>query len=215
MSTDLVDAVNALIRPSRSKVIQGDRVSTVTHDPLLVQLEAAVTASFGASASGGGSATGSVINDAALYQLLLIKTQIGDWCRLAGVTPDRQSATVSLERWSLAFMGDGAWQTRTLLEWAQTITDLLDPPKTVPLAGPCPVCKATSWEDGVGESRTIRSSPVAVMYDQTTLHASLRATCRVETCGAEWSGADAVQELIEELSEHDPETTVSGREDER
>lgn len=198
MTTELAEAVEALTKPSRTKVIRDDGSTIVVeHEPLLVQLEAAVTSAIG-NGGGGGTATGSVINDAALYQLLLIKTQVGDWCRLAGVTPDRQSATVSLERWSLAFMGDGVWQTRTLHEWAQTITDLLDPPKTVPLAGPCPVCKQTNW---IGPDGNLRASPVAVLYDQTTLHASLRATCRVETCGAEWTGADAVQELIEEMSE--------------
>ena len=209
--SELLNAVHALTEPSRTKVIQGDRVSTVTHDPLLVQLEAAVTSAIG-NGGGGGSATGSVINDAALYQLLLIKTQIGDWCRLAGVTPDRKDVSVSLQRWHAAFLGESDFRTRTLQGWAQTIVDLLDPPKTVPLAGPCPVCGAINW---VGPDGSLRASPVAVLYDQTTLHASLRAVCRVVECAAEWSGADAVQELIEEMTERDSETAATGREDER
>jgi len=201
MTTELAEAVERLTKPSRTKVIRDDGSTIlVEHEPLLVQLETAVTASFGASASGGGSATGSVINDAALYQLLLIKTQIGDWCRLAGVRPDRQNTTVTLERWFASNSGSSVFHSRTLEQWADTITELLDPPKTVPLAGPCPVCKAVNW---VGLDGSLRASPVAVLYDQATLHASLRAVCRVVECSAVWSGADAVQELIEEMTERD------------
>ena len=215
MTTELAEAVEALTKPSRTKVIRDDGSTIVVeHEPLLVQLETAVTSAIG-NGGGGGTATGSVINDAALYQLLLIKTQIGDWCRLAGVRPDRQNTTVTLERWFVAQDGSSVFHTRTLEQWADTITDLLDPPKTVPLDGPCPVCKATSWEDGTGDTRTIRASPVAVLYDQATLHASLRAVCRVVECSAEWSGADAVQELIEEMSEGDSESAILGQEADR
>lgn len=198
MTTELAEAVEALTRPSRTKVIRDDGSTIVVeHEPLLVQLETAVTSAVG-NGGGGGTATGSVINDAALYQLLLIKTQIGDWCRLAGVRPDRQNTTVTLERWFAAQVNESTFHTRTLETWAATITELLDPPKTVPLAGPCPVCKATNW---IGLDGSLRASPVAVLYDQATLHASLRAVCRVVECSAEWSGADAVQELIEEMTE--------------
>lgn len=200
MTTELAEAVERLTKPSRTKVIRDDgSTTTVTHDPLLVQLETAVTSAIG-NGGGGGTATGSVINDAALYQLLLIKTQIGQWCHAAGVTPDRQNTTVTLERWFAAQTVTSVFHTRTLEQWADTITELLDPPKTVPLAGPCPVCKAANW---TGLDGSLRASPVAVLYDQATLHASLRAVCRVVECSAEWWGADAVQELVEEMSERD------------
>lgn len=204
MTTELAEAVEALTKPSRTKVIRDDGSTIVVeHEPLLVQLETAVTSAIG-NGGGGGTATGSVINDAALYQLLLIKTQIGDWCRLAGVRPDRANTTVTLERWFASNSGSSVFHTRTLEQWADTITDLLDPPKTVPLAGPCPVCKAVNW---VGLDGSLRASPVAVLYDQATLHASLRAVCRVVECSAEWSGADAVEELVEEMTEQEQTET--------
>jgi len=200
--TDLMDAVDALTKPSRTKIPQGDQWTTIHHDPLLVQLEDAVTSAIG-NGGGGGSATGAVINDAALSQLLQIKSQITGWCHQFGATPDRKNVSVSLSRWLVAFMGSNrnpAGPTRMLQDWAATIQELLDPPKTVPLKGACPVCSATSWE---GPDGAYRASPVAVLYDQSVLHASLRAVCRVVACGAEWVGADAVQELVEEMTERE------------
>lgn len=201
--SDLLDAVDALTKPTRTKVIRDDGSTVlVDHDPLLVQLEDAVTSAIG-NGGGGGSATGSVINDEALYRLSVIRSQIGDWCRLVGARHVRDKSVLSLQRWHVAFIGrnlEADFYVRALHGWAATITELLDPPKTVPLDGPCPVCKAVNW---VGPDDSLRASPVAVLYDQTTLHQSLRAVCRVEGCDAEWVGADAVQELIEEMTERD------------
>ena len=202
MTSDLLDAVDALTKPTRSKVIQGDVVTVVNHDPLLRQLEDAVTSAIG-NGGGGGSATGSVINDAALQQLLIIKSQIGDWCRPVGARHERADSVVSLRRWYAGFIGrniEADFYTRTLRGWAATIQDLLDPPKTVPLAGACPVCKAVNWS---GPDDTQRASPVAVLYDHADPYRSVRAVCRVESCDAEWVGADAVEELVEEMSETD------------
>jgi len=200
VTSDLLDAVDALTKPTRSKVIQGDTVTVVNHDPLLRQLEDAVTSAIG-NGGGGGSATGSVINDAALQQLLIIKSQIGDWCRIVGARHDRQDAVRSLRRWYVAFLGgtgESDFYVKALRGWAATITDLLDPPKTVPLAGACPVCKAVNWS---GPDDTQRASPVAVLYDHADPYRSVRAVCRVESCDAEWVGADAVEELVEEMTE--------------
>ena len=202
MTSDLLDAVDALTKPTRSKVIQGDTVTVVNHDPLLRQLEDAVTSAIG-NGGGGGSATGSVINDAALQQLLIIKSQIGDWCRLVDAKHDRGDTVLSLRRWYVQFAGQNAevsFYLNTLRTWAAMITDLLDPPKTVPLAGACPVCKAVNWS---GPDDTQRASPVAVLYDHADPYRSVRAVCRVESCDAEWVGADAVEELVEEMSEAD------------
>ncbi|MDR6907491.1 hypothetical protein J2X63_003199 [Agromyces sp. 3263] len=201
--TDLSDAVNALTKPSRTKVIRDDNTTvTVHHDPLLAQLEQAVTSAIG-NGGGGGSATGSVLNDEALYRLTVIRTQLGDWCRLVNVKHDRQDAVQSLRRWHVAFLGgtgEADFYVKALRGWAYTIVELLDPPKTVPLAGACPVCKAVNW---VGPDDTLRASPVAVMYDHANPYRSVRAMCRVETCDAEWVGADSVEELVEEMSEAD------------
>lgn len=205
--TDLIDAVSALTKPSRTKVVRDDGSTTVVaHDALLVQLEAAVTSAIG-NGGGGGSATGSVINDAALARLLQISSQIRKWCRQADVQVTRY-AVDNLERWKVAALAfDTYGQVIILEQWAYDIRNLLDPPKTVPLSGACPVCKAVNWEEGEGENRTIRASPVAALYDHANPYRSVRAVCRAGECGTEWLGADAVEELIAEMSE-DPETAV-------
>ena len=207
--TDLLDAVDALTKRITRKIMDcpcvkcgGRRSHVFNDDPLLVQLETAVTSAIGGG-GGGGSATGSVLNDEALYRLSVIRSQLGDWCRLAGVKHDRADTVGSLRRWYVAVLASNADTTfyvNTLRTWASTIRDLLDPPKTVPLAGPCPVCKATNW---VGPDESLRASPVAVLYDHADPYRSVRAVCRVDVCDAEWVGAEAVEELIEEMSEHD------------
>jgi len=194
VNPDLTEAVEALTKETRTKVMQGTEVTVITHDPLLQQLEDAVTSAIG-NGGGGGQATGVPLNSAALFEASKIRTKLGTWCRDAGVPVTRNLVT-DLTRWSVAFMAQASdWHVRELRGWAWTIRDLLDPPKRVPLADPCPACTATKL---VGEDGS--SSPaVVVEYDQVVLHASLRAVCRV--CLVEWVGPDAVDELVMEMKE--------------
>ena len=203
MSTDLIQAVDALVKPSRTKVVRDDGTTTVVrHDALLVQLEVAVTSAIG-SGGGGGSATGSVVNDAALARLSQIGSQIRDWCRQVDIQPTREPVS-NLERWRVVALSlDTTGHVVILERWADDIRNLLDPPKTIPLNGPCPVCGATNWEDGEGENLTVRASPVAVEYDHANPYRSARAVCRAGECGTVWVGADAVEELVSEMSERE------------
>ena len=201
--TELLDAVEALTKPLAMKIIRDDGTTTrITHDPLLVQLQDAVTSAIG-NGGGGGTATGSVLNDEAWYRLSLIRTQLGDWCRMVDVRPTRTDAVKDLRAWHVAFLSrnlDPRGYTRMLEGWAVTIRDLLDPPKRVPLRGACPVCSADHWF-GVDGSR--RASPVAVEYDYANPYRSVRAVCRVVGCGTEWTGVEAVEELVAEMTEGD------------
>ena len=178
------------------------RPLTVFTDALLVQLQDAVTSAIG-NGGGGGTATGSVLNDEAWYRLSLIRSQLGDWCRMVDVRPTRTDCVKDLRAWHVAFLGsnvDPAFYVRTLVGWAFTIRELIDPPKRVPLRGACPVCGADHWF-GVDGSR--RASPVAVEYDHSNPYRSVRAVCRVGSCGTEWTGVEAVEELVAEMTEHD------------
>jgi hypothetical protein len=198
--TDLIDAVDALVKPSRTKVVRDDGTTTVVrHDALLVQLEAAVTSAIGGG-GGGGSATGSVVNDAALARLSQIGSQIRDWCRLVDIQPTR-SPVSNLERWRvIALSQDTTGHVVIMERWADDIRNLLDPPKTIPLNGPCPVCTADHWFSPDGDRR---ASPVAVEYDHANPYRSARAVCRAGECGTVWVGADAVEELVSEMSERE------------
>jgi len=202
VNPDLTEAVEALTKETRTKVMQGTEVTVITHDPLLRQLEDAVTSAIG-NGGGGGQATGSVLNSEALFRASVIRAQIGDWCRQVEVRPTRDMIT-DLTRWMVAFVADPQWHISTLRGWAREIRDLLDPPKRVPLADPCPACTATK---AVGEDGST-SPAVVVEYDQVVLHASLRAVCRV--CLVEWVGPDAVDELIGEMKERNPIPELEG-----
>jgi len=201
MTADLIAAVDALIRPVPTKIVRDDGSTTrIVHDALLVQLEAAVTSAIG-NGGGGGSATGSVVNDAALTRLSQIGSQIRDWCRQAGVQVGKRPID-NLVRWrvpALAYQ-DATGYVVILERWADDIRTLLDPPKTIPLDGPCPVCTADHWFSPDGDRR---ASPVAVEYDHANPLRSARAVCRAGECGTVWVGADAVEELVSEMSERE------------
>jgi hypothetical protein len=198
--TDLIKAVDALTKPSRTKVVRDDGTTTVVrHDALLAQLEQAVTSAIG-SGGGGGSATGSVVNDAAFARLSQIGSQIRDWCRLVNIQPTR-SPVSNLERWRVVALSlDTTGHVVILERWADDIRNLLDPPKTIPLNGPCPVCTADHWFSPDGDRR---ASPVAVEYDHANPYRTARAVCRAGECGTVWVGADAVEELVSEMSERE------------
>lgn len=199
--TDLITAVDALTRPTRTKVIRDDNTTvTVDHDPLLVQLEAAITGAVGTDAGNGGQSTGNVLNDAAMYLLVTIGSQIRGWCRDVGVKPSRRPSD-NLRAWmvpALAFP-DPRGFVRMMETWAEQVRSLLDPPKRVPLADPCVACGADKYVTAEGDERRY---PVVVEYDPSVLHASLRAVCRV--CEVTWDGADAVTELVDEMKERHP-----------
>ena len=200
---DLISAVDALTKPSRTKVVRDDGTTTVVrHDALLVQLEAAVTSAVGTDAGTGGQSTGNVINGSALYLLSIISSQIGDWCRIAKVKPTRKPVD-DLARWRVAAlsMPEVTFYVDALRRWADDIKEMLDPPKRIPLVDPCVACGAAKYVTPEGDERP----PVVVEYHQVSLHASLRAVCRA--CELTWTGADAVEELVAEMKERHPETT--------
>ena len=191
MTTDLDAAVFALTNPTTTKVPVGDRWVTVHHEPLLVQLQEAVTSAIG-NGGGGGQVTGVPLNSMALYHLEVILSQLRDWCRMVWVRPTR-NPVADLLAWRDAFTGSGVFHATKLEEWAGTIRELLDPPKRVPLADPCVACKADKVVDPEGAV----SRPVVVEYDQADPLRTAVARCRV--CDARWSGVEAIEELMEEL----------------
>lgn len=203
--TDLIEAVHALTKGTRTKVVRDDGSTTVVrHDALLVQLETAVTSAITGNGGGAGAPTAVLVNSAALQRASIIRSQITEWCQLAKVRVTRDS-TRDLTAWMIAYTGrdlEADWYTRTLHGWARTIRELLDPPKRIPLVDPCVACGATKY---VNESGEEIPSPLVVEYDHVALHSSLRAVCRV--CEVSWDGPEAVAELVTELKELHPETT--------
>lgn len=184
--TGLLDAVDELTLPKRVKVMQDDGVVSVSIPPLLTQLDDAVRSSMGGSQAGASLAfTGSVVNDAALYKLMQIGSQVRDWCRLVGARVDRSDTGVSLRRWYARFPDDVSASHETVLRsWAAAIGSLLDPPRLRELPEVCPVCGASEWwRDG---ERFLH--PLVVLYRVEDPVGSARGMCRA--CEHVWSGRE-------------------------
>ena len=197
--TDLIDAVTALTKPTRTKVVRDDGSTVVVrHDALLVQLETAVTSSITGRAGGGGQSTGNVLNSAALYEASQITSQINDWCRLARVRVMRGDTIGNLTRWMVAFAGshdESRFYEDVLHGWVGTIRGLLDPRGRFQVEDPCVVCKADRYTDA---EEVERRFPVIVEYEIADPQGT--AVCKCLACDAQWAGWDALKELGEELS---------------
>jgi hypothetical protein len=194
--SDLLDAVDELTLPKRVKVMQDEGVVSVTIPPLLTQLDEAIRSSMGGSAAGASMVSaGSVVNDAALFKLIQIGSQVRDWCRMVGVTPDRSDTALSLRRWFVAFPeGESSFHLRLLRGWASAVRGLLDPPRLLEVDGSCPVCGAGVWWDRAEPSVEGRGFPLVVEYRPGVgLVESARAFCRA--CEHVWSARELAYTL--------------------
>lgn len=214
---DLLSAVDALTRPSHTLVVQWitghgphckpgcpkDRehshTTRVEHDPLLLQLEAAI-----ASTIGGGSGRSmvskselSVLDSDALWHFERIDSQIRSWCQLAGVEASRH-AIDNLRAWYVARLTqhgeDEADRAATgiLRGWAATIRSKMNPPRTMELTAACPICQSDTWTDTDGN---VYRHPIQIQYREQDpdILAHARAICRA--CEQVWIGSHQLREL--------------------
>lgn len=206
--TTLLDAVDALTLPEVNHLAQKDdlghwlKAVTVTHAPLLVRMrEATFPSSNKTTGSASSASTRSLADLEAMHQYALMASQIGDWCRIAGVQPTRDPVH-DLRAWyvtTLTNTVDTGWHTRKLHAWASVIRNHLDPPESFIAEHPCPVCHTTAYGNAVdGGDRY----PIEVRYRKPD-HGGMtdeHATCRV--CRTTWVGHDAILELADELHEN-------------
>lgn len=202
---DLLQAVDALtleVREPVTRVINGTtRTERVTHPPLLVQLEEAIHGSMrsGSGASSNLPGTAIPLDGDALYQFTIISSQIGDWCRMAGI-PHRRHPVDGLRAWHAATLTDRdvdrSFEVGILRAWAGVIRGRLNPPRTLELTLPCPECDATRWADDDGDAGP---HPLIVTYrpDDRDVFRTARARCRA--CGFEWVGITALRSLAFDL----------------
>jgi len=216
----LLEAVDALTLPVKVKTITQKRngrefvfdsndhpVMMVVKSelpPLLDQLEAAVSSSTGGPAGKGSLASERNVLDAdALFQAMVIRDRIRDWCHLEHVDHDRDSNTVSLRRWYAATLKhdiDEDHHVRILRSWRGFIEAKLDPQREMDLPWACPICGADTWWNAGHEYRR----PLVIRYraDGPDMVQHARAMCR--SCERVWH----VRELAYAL-EH-PETNDEG-----
>ena len=200
MTSDLLDAVDALTKPTRSKVIQGDVVTVVNHDPLLVQLEAAIRSDIGGTIAGGGlSSERNILDNDALYQAMQITSMIATWCIAAQVKPTRVPID-DLLAWFEVRPDAGDFYTDQMVKWADFIRAKMDPTKALEVVGECPECSATVWVDGEGIEHP---RPVIVSYLPDDPFGTVQGACRVESCLAIWQGENAIR-LLRAQVDKDP-----------
>lgn len=200
--TELNDAVDDLTLPKPVKVQTDDGHTWATEDALLVQLVEAVSSSLSSGSGAGGSPwTRNVLDGDALHRAAIITSQIGDWCRMAGAKVTRD-AVADLRAWHVAHIGrpdhvDGFYIDQ-LRKWAGEIRAMTNPPKTVEITAPCPVCGQGEYTNDMGEN--VRN-PLVMTYrpDADNLNRTARVMCRA--CEAVWAGGAAMAELRDEIDE--------------
>lgn len=199
--TELLDAVDDLTLPRNVKVPTDDGHTWATEDALLVQLREAVSSSLNSGSGAGGSpSTRNVLDGDALYKAAVITSQIGDWCRMAGATVTRDAVT-DLRAWHAAFLSrddPDEFYIRQMRAWAAQIRAMVNPPKTLEITAPCPVCGQGEYVNDMGERIT---NPLALTYrpDDDNLWRGAKVICRA--CAAVWAGGDAMEELRDELND--------------
>lgn len=198
---EIKDAISELTAPVVHNVPQISedgtwlKTSSVWLPSLLDQLSEAVTSTMGGQGNGSTlKHARQIIDSDALHMFLKIKSQIGDWCVMAGVRPGKDAAE-NLMLWGDAIdVEDGTFYARTMREWANQIRLKLDPPKRMEILHPCVVCEATVWVDDDGETRP---HPVEASYRPG--EGDVKVWCRA--CKTVWDGPDAAGELGEEIKE--------------
>jgi len=155
--TDLLDSVQALTRPIRSKVLMTNDAgisctTPVVLAPLLDQLDAAIRGTVGVGGAGALANERNMLNADALYRASMITTLVKDWARIVGIqTRPTDLPGPLLDQWYVLFMQKVhsaelvRWHERKMQEWANSIEGMLDPPRTRDLPNACPICEADTW----------------------------------------------------------------------
>lgn len=203
MSTELLDAVDELTLPKPVKVPTDDGYTWATEDALLVQLQEAITSTIrSGSGSGGAAWTRNVLDTDALHQAMIITSTIGDWCHMVGVKATRDPVK-DLRAWYVKRMKASNPETfylNQLRKWATQIRAMINPPRTVEIVRPCPVCGQGAFTNDMGE---VVQHPMVMTYRATEDRFWRGAKVLCRACENVWEGVGAMEELADELEEKD------------
>lgn len=178
------------------------RKHNVRHDPLLDQLESAISASMGND--GGSKAAAAreraLIDGDALYRFVQISSEIHDWCRMRKLEFRRTDRLADLlRRWYTATLSGEQiaedFYIRRCASWKALIETKLDPPRRREVTEPCPVCEASTWTDEDGQKLP---HPILVT-NRDEAHDTTAATCRA--CQASWRGITELRALRWEIDQ--------------
>lgn len=190
MTDALLDAVEDLTAPRNVKVTTDDGHTWATEDPLLTQLADAVSSTLNSgSGSGGAPWARNVLDSGALHQAAIIRSTIGDWCRMVGVQGRREPAD-GLRAWYAARIALPETQRETdpfyigqLRAWANQIRNMTNPPKTIEIVAACPICDQGTYTNDLGD---VVRNPLQLTYrpESGSIWQDARAICRA--CQTVW-----------------------------
>ena len=181
---------------------------TVTHDPLLQQLRAAVISSMGARPVGGGLASErSVIDSDALEQYHKVQESIiGIYKEVTDAMPF-ETPEKTLRQWYIEFANrarsgkvskDVVYKAhKKLSKIADGIEGKLNPPTVLEITSACPRCGIAYGKDdhGIYRHAVVVESRV---YDNKSLE---HTKARCVACGAVWIHARGMRQLRWEIDE--------------
>lgn len=202
MTDPLLDAVEDLTAPRNVKVHTDDGYTWAVEDPLLTQLTDAVSSTLNSGSGSGGSPWNrNVLDSNALHQASIIRSTIGDWCRIVGI-PGRHEPADGLRAWYAARLKqnrepvEDAFYTSQLISWANLIRNLVNPPKTIEIVAACPVCDQGKWTNELGD---IVPNPLQLTYrpESGSIWADAKAICRA--CQQVWDTEWRLRELRHDI----------------
>ena len=215
----LLEALDSLTLPVRSKIIQdgpvgtglaGQQTVTVELPPLLQQLDDAIRGTIGIGGSGSLANERNMLNNDALHRFMSISSTIRDWARMVGVEvkpADQPGPT--LRKWYVAYTARPTgtdperFYEHQMTGWATQIRAMFDPHRIYDLPDACPVCGATEWvndDDGLRYNR-----PLIVKFkpDGPDMIQQAEGMCRA--CLQVWS----VRELAYAIEHHEVEGSTA------
>lgn len=201
--SELLDVVDDLTLPRNVKVQTDDGYTWASEDALLVQLRQAVSSSLNSgSGSGGSPSTRNVLDSDALHKAGIITAAIGDWCYQVGVKATRD-AVHDLRAWHAAYLSrdeSPEFYIRQMRAWAGQIRGMVNPPKTVEITAPCPVCGQGEYVNDMGERI---ANPVVLTYrpDNGSIWSDAKALCR--SCQEVWDNEWRLRELRHDIDAKD------------
>lgn len=194
---DLLDNVDKLTLPNKSKIIQDDiagqppKTVKIVLPPLLTQLEDAIRGTIGIGGSGSLPNERNMLDADALLRFLTIKSQIADWARDAQAAVSPQDPAATLRAWYARWVekprehGPIKFHIGKTRSWVEQINAKLDPPRVRELPDRCPDCDAAEWFNPVDKHRYLH--PLIVEYRPTGPDMVQEAVGKCRACDSRWS----------------------------
>jgi hypothetical protein len=204
---ELLDAVQKLARPYRTKVLQQNDagiscITDIEHAPLLLQLRDAVIGGIGKHA-GGSAARERIPFDAGALELFdEIAAVINGWYRRLPNAVEERHINDRLSDWFVDYenrrrggkitLETDLDTTRLVEGWARRIEGMFDPEKTLEVTGACPTCGARyAFDPKSGDQMTA----VVIKYRELGELFFDHATGMCRACTEVWKGGSRLREL--------------------